>query len=496
LRDLPLVPLNGRARQREFVRTFLGLADDTGFNMRHEGNGEIMRFSRVRLPKKLSVALLGPAFDQWRGETVFVTSPRMSRELHTQPPGVVNMEEGNKAFVFTMGSESPLVLGGRDHVQARRAIVPEFTAEAVKQYHELSVQVLDRMIDELPLDAELSLLEFYTRFTQEVILRVVFGLESGRELEEYKAALYEMAAYYLPNTPRRLPGYFVAAAVGLRKKKGEAGVAGRPDMPPKWISPEGYRLRKESDALIVRKIRELREQPNDSVATRLIAFGAQQEPGWSDKRIRDAIATLLLAGHDTSAMAYSWATEFLMHNAEPRAKLIEEALAAQTDRYAQAANLEATRLKAPVWGPNRFIPEDCELGGYRIRKNTWIFVPSTPIHYDEELYPEPAAYRPERFLDKEPDRYGFMTFSAGPHRCPGAAFFLMEASLVLHRMFGRLELQPSLPAVDRTYFAFAFFNRPKHGTRVRIRSRKPANEVRWYRPQADTDPGARCPVAH
>ncbi|TDZ45772.1 cytochrome P450 [Mycobacteroides franklinii] len=157
------------------------------------------------------------------------------------------------------------------------------------------------------------------------------------------------------------------------------------------------------------------------------------------------------------------------------------------------------------------IYRDISLGGYRIRKDTMILVPVTAVHYNEELYPEPEKFRPERFLDTKPDRYGFIPFGAGAHRCPGSTFYLTEASILLHRIFGRLDLEPCDPGVDEARFVFGSVSRPKGDTRVIVPNRRSAAEVPWYQPspgeqltplkeallppQPGSDSPSRCPFS-
>jgi hypothetical protein len=143
--ELPLVPLsrrNARHGLEWFETAFLG-RNDTGERM--AGAGDLVRFLYPRVPQRFN-RLFDTIIEGWTGETIMVTTPRMVRELYTLPPGFVDHEITNKFLVYAIGSQSPFILNGRDHAQVRKAIVPEFTAGNVQQYHELSVQVLDRMI--------------------------------------------------------------------------------------------------------------------------------------------------------------------------------------------------------------------------------------------------------------------------------------------------------------------------------------------------------------
>ncbi|BDT99291.1 cytochrome P450 [Nocardia sputorum] len=234
---------------------------------------------------------------------------------------------------------------------------------------------------------------------------------------------------------------------------------------------------------------ELRERPNDSITARLIDYAAHETPAWTDKRLRDIIVTLLIAGHETSVVAYAWATQYLLHNPHPRAELVAEAREARTDRYAHACNTEALRMQSPVIGTLPFpLTEDIALGGYRIPRSTMVFAAASALHHDEDLYPEPEAFRPERWFQTTPDRYGYIPFGVGVHRCPGSTFYFTEAAILLHRLFGRLDLEPCDPSVDPARFIFGVVARPRGNTRVIVRQRRNAEDVPWYRPVENEKP--------
>jgi cytochrome P450 len=491
-----LPPVNGKAFN-EFIALAVGLTDDFGFRTR--GHGDMIRVlgpqvRPLQYPFELFV-------NGWNGESVLVTSPTVAREVYTLPTDVADFEVPKRWLRLVMGSNSPFVLGGRDHVAVRQAIVPELTVAKVERYRELSVEVLDGMIDKLRLNAPVSLRDFYAAFAQEMILRFTFGLEAGAELDRCRHWL-NTAINHSTRQPALL-GFLAGSAVSLRKP-------GHDEVPRFLL--RARRIRRQTDMMIQEKLDELRLRPRDCLASRLLERQQADPKFWTEKVLRDVIATLLFAGHDTSVSAYQWATEYLLHNAHPRDRLVAEACEGRSDAYAQAVTMEAVRLKPPVWGMQAYIKKDVAIAGNLVRAGTWVFMLASAVHQDETVYPEPRSFRPERFLDTTPDRYGMLAFSNGRHRCPGVTFFNTEANIVLHRMFGRLEMEPCLAHLDRTFMAFGFFNRPKNGTRVVVRSRRSATEVPVYCPAAaeadrhsalheamiaETDASAsNCPVPH
>lgn len=503
LRDLP--------RLRDMLWVFSGWIDDPGARYFRGASGAY-RLPFPRLPQPLKAFVVDCFLDDCAGEVAIITSPQLIRELYNLPNGQIDYEAWKKALIYVLGAQSPFLLRGRDHTRVRRAIAAELTPAQVETYRERSVERLDSMIDELPLNTPVPLHEFYTRFTQDIILRVVFGWDCP-DLKELAEELYESSKHYAAPRGVRLIPYMAIAPFVLRKRENPADLSTRNDMPPRWFARHAYRLRTRTDALIDHKIAHLRLQPNDSVASRIIDYGSHETPSWTDKRLRDIIRTMLVAGHDTSVLAYSWATQYLLHNRDAREKVIAESRAGVTDRYTQAANTEALRMSPPV---TALVPypaaQDIVIGGKRIHKNTMIYAPATALHMNPDVFTQPEKFLPERWLDSatKPDRYQFVPFGAGPHRCPGSTFYLTEASILLHRLFGRLELRPCLPHVDEARFIYGTLSRPKGDTEVIITNRRPATDVPWYRPtlsetlsplkQAllpDDDPEhqeSRCPV--
>lgn len=480
VQDLPLAPMDIK-HSAEFFQIMLEITGDISSRWTDR---EIFRIPLSRLPRPLRV-FPHTFTDQWTGEVVIVNSARLARELYTRRSSALDQEDAKKSLAFVLGTQSPFTLKGTGHTQARRALAPELTPQAVEHYREMSVAVADRLIDTLPLGEKVLMYDFYTRVTQEIILRVVLGLDNGTELEQFKKLMYAVGRHISRPTLKTIIGFTASAAFTLTARSGKA-LADRKGTPLRVVSPRAWRLKKHADRLLYGKIRELRAKPNNSIASRLIAFADTQSPAWTERRIRDTLGSLLMAGHDTSVDAYAWATDYLLHDERARDLLVTEARDGLSDRYMRAVNLEALRLRPPLWGLFPVAHEDFELSGYRIRKGTTVMVTATAVNRDPAVHEDPHQFKPGRFLDIKPNApYEFLTFGAGRHRCPGTAFYDTESQLVLHRVFGRLDMEPVLPQVGKTAMMFGTFNQPKEKTPVIVRKRIPADNVPWYRPAED-----------
>ena len=172
----------------------------------------------------------------------------------------------------------------------------------------------------------------------------------------------------------------------------------------------------------------------------------------SDQELRDELVTALVAGHETTASQLAWAFERIAREPEVQARLIDELDAGVSDDYLSATITEILRLR-PVL-PNaepRLTKRPIEIGGYRYPAGVVLLASAYLIHHDPELYPEPWAFRPERFLDKQPGTYTWIPFGGGRRRCLGASFALEEMKIVLRAVFERFTLAPGgdLPETTR-----------------------------------------------
>lgn len=199
----------------------------------------------------------------------------------------------------------------------------------------------------------------------------------------------------------------------------------------------------------------------------------------TDRQLRDEVITLLLAGHETTALALSWSWYLLSQRPEVDATLaaeLREVLGGRAPtagdlprlRYAEQVVTEAMRLYPPAWGFGREALADCEIGGYAIPAGTTVVVSPWVSHRNPRYFADPTAFRPERwsgdFAATLP-RFAYIPFGGGPRICIGNRFAMMEAVLVLATVAQRfrLEWQPDRPVVPLPSITL----RPKGGVWVR-----------------------------
>jgi cytochrome P450 len=168
----------------------------------------------------------------------------------------------------------------------------------------------------------------------------------------------------------------------------------------------------------------------------------------SDQELRDELVTLLVAGHETTATALSWALERLVRHPDKLARLRDEVRAGE-DEYLDAVIKETLRLRPVIPIVVRQLTEPVEIGGWRVPAGTRLAPCIYLVHRREDVYADPYAFRPERFLDNPAGTYTWIPFGGGVRRCLGASFAMFEMKQVLSAIAGELDLAPALADAER-----------------------------------------------
>lgn len=182
------------------------------------------------------------------------------------------------------------------------------------------------------------------------------------------------------------------------------------------------------------------------------------------EEIRDQLMTLLLAGHETTATGLAWAFDLLLRNPEVLERLVA-AVDAGDDAYVRATVAEALRLRPVIPLAGRRLSRELRVNGHVLEPGTDVTPAIWLAHTRPDRYPEPYAFRPERFLDGAPSTYAWIPFGGGVRRCLGAAFAEMEMRVALVEILRRRTLRAASPSAERVARRNVTFS-PKGGTRV------------------------------
>jgi len=184
-----------------------------------------------------------------------------------------------------------------------------------------------------------------------------------------------------------------------------------------------------------------------------------------NRQLRDEVMTMVLAGHETTANALTWALYLLSKNPAVARRVQQEAREALGGRapgmedlpklrYTQQAIDEAMRLYPPAWSLGREAVEDDVIQGYRIPKGSSVILCPATTHRHPDFWENPEGFDPDRFTPEQAQkrhRYAYIPFAAGPRMCIGDSFAKMEMPIILAMVAQRyaLELEPGfVPELD------------------------------------------------
>ena len=406
-----------------------------------------------------SRARFGPMFSikiAYEGDWVVLADPELVKQVFTGDPKVFHAGEGNQILRPILGDNSVLVLDEKPHIGQRRLLLPPFHGERMQAYGEKMTEIAAREIESWPTGVPYKLRPRMQAITLEIIIETVFGVHDGERMEPLREALRDFLD--LTTNPAVL-------------------------LPVLMIGPDrinripAFRRRVERvDALIAREIAERRvaedlEEREDVLSLLLLARHEDGSP-MSDAEIRDELLTLLVAGHETTATALSWAMERLTRHPEKLERLRAEVSDGE-DAYLTATIQETLRTR-PVL-PNaapRQVAKPIEVGGWAYPVGCCLVPNGYLIHHDPEIYPEPDCFRPERFLDEPPGTYTWIPFGGGRRRCLGASFAMLEMKIVLRAALRALELHPGEGAEVARRRNITV--RPSNGSRAVVSDRQPA----------------------
>jgi cytochrome P450 family 135 len=412
---------------------------------------------------------------------VLISDPAAVKALYTErthglPPG------RNIVLEPILGSRSLLLQEGAEHLARRRLMLPAFHGERMRSYEAALTEIATAEVDSWQLHREFPIHSRMQALTLEAILRIVFGVSEGARLERLRG----MLSTVLQETasPR-------AQLVGLATRR----FGGRGP----WAKFEGQL--KAADELMYAEIAEHREKPDlqeredilSMLMTAQFEDGApsaervseisgddererakHESRGMGDTELRDQLMTLLLAGHETTATALAWTFDLLLRHPAALQRL-RDSLAAGEEDYLRATITESLRLRPVVPLAGRRLSTELVADGLTLPAGTDVTPAIWLTHTRADLYPEPFAFRPERFLEDGPDTYGWIPFGGGVRRCIGASFAEFEMRIVLREVLTRCDLRKASPMPEKTGRRNITLS-PKDGTPVVVSARRPARE--------------------
>jgi cytochrome P450 len=320
-------------------------------------------------------------------------------------------------------------------------------ADRIAAYGDLVVAAAQRMLSTWPTGEARDLQAAMLRLTLEIMARALFAVEVADDSDAMGTALMTAIEAFIARMGSVL-------------------------LPPERIpTPGNVRLRREVrrlNDLVYRLISQRRSSGAGGSDLLSQLLRAQDEDGrrMTDRQVRDEVLTLFLGGHDTTAITLSWIWRLLGQHPEVEAAVVAELqevldgrMPTVADlprlRYTQTIVYETLRLYPRVYVLGREARQDCAIGGYRVPAGTTVLMSPWGMHRDPRYFERPEEFTPERWaggLARGLPEYVYFPFGAGPRRCVGGAFAMMEAVLLVATIAhqARLRLVPGPAHVLRS----------------------------------------------
>ncbi len=397
---------------------------------------------RRRYGDAFSVRFLG-----FETPLVMVSKPEVLRALysgtaHGLPPG------RTLSLRPITGPRSVLLLDGAEHLSRRRVMLPPFHGDRMRAYEPIVREAAEHEIALWPTNRPFAVHPSMQAVTLEVILRAVFGVSDVARRERLREALVDL----LGST----------ASAGLQFSVLLSRRLGGPDPLARLQA-----LMAQIDEILLTEIAERRADVGDArndICSLLIAARFEDGGRMEDREVRDQLMTLLVAGHETTATALAWTLDLLARHPAVLARLTAE-LDGGENVYLRAVITEALRLRPVVPLAGRRLTSELRADGLVLPAGTDVTPAIWLAHTRAETYPEPYAFRPERFLDSPPSTFAWVPFGGGVRRCLGAAFAEMEMRIVLTAILRRRTVRPAARHAERVARRNVTFS-PRHGTRI------------------------------
>ena len=397
---------------------------------------------RGRLGETFSAQLVGP------GDVVFLSDPESIKRLFTSDRANTIAPGRNIVLRPLLGPQSLLLQQDEEHLRRRKLMLPPFHGERMRAYEQTIAEVAAAEVATWPVDTPFAIHPSMQAITLEVIMRAVFGVTD--------------------------PGRREAMRDGLLAVLGESAspVAFGLTLPVIKELPHYRRFATKvarTDELLAEEISERRRDPDlgerDDILSMLVSAEFDDGSKMSDRELRDQLMTLLLAGHETTATALAWTFDLLLHTPPTLERLLAD-LETPEGEYLDAVIDESLRVRPVVPMTGRLLREPAQLGGFELDSGTVVFAAIYMVHTNPEVFADPFAFKPERFLGGDgPETYSWIPFGGGTRRCIGAAFAELELRVVLREVLSSVRLEAADPKPQRMIRRNVTLT-PADGTRV------------------------------
>jgi cytochrome P450 len=393
--------------------------------------------------------------------SVITSHPDHVRSLFTADPADAPSITGESPLRPIVGPNSTLTALGERHMRQRKLMLPHFHGKAVQRYVAMIEEATHREIDRWPVGRPFQLAPRMQAITLDVIMSGIFGVDGRPE----------------PGTPehnlRRVLRRLIWVSTLQVAQVGELLNIGSDE--PVGPTKAGVAVLDRATYAIIdarRAAADLEERTD--ILSLLLQTTDEDGTPLTRGELRDELLTLVLAGHETTANSLAWTCERLVRNPAAHERLREATRSGEDSTEVVEATIHEgmrSRPVIPIIGRRVMVP--WRLGEHGVAADTPVLISILLLHHRDDLYPDPYAFRPERFLGRKPGTYEWIPFGGGIRRCLGAALAMAEQKVVLEAVARRTDIVAADPepehAVHRNVTMI-----PARGATVVVRERRPA----------------------
>ena len=385
------------------------------------------------------------------GPLVVVSDPESVHQVLTGDSDLFHAGQANGRILPILECGSVLVVDGEEHRHRRRLLMPSFRATSVSRLSGTIVSETERTMRSWPVDRPFSLLPGLRAITLEVILRAVVAVPDPTTHRELAARVRRMLS----------PGASAALWLGRGRRS-------------RWSPASIFEHHRRAvhglvrEELVRRRHRTGDATTHDVVDVLMSGTAADGAP-LDDRSICDEVVTLLLAGHETTSSALAWAFERVLRSPVvlDRARC---AIAGNDGVYLDALVRESLRSRPPLVDAVRMATRPVQLAGRDIPAGGIVMVSIPLVNHRGDVYPDPQAFRPDRFVEHHPRPSEWVPFGGGTRRCLGADLAMVEMTNVIATVLAAANLEPARPQSERArLFGTALL--PSKGASVVMRDR-------------------------
>jgi cytochrome P450 len=382
------------------------------------------------------------------------------RSLFTAKPEEAPSLAAESPLRPIVGPNSVLTSLGERHMRQRKLLLPPFHGEAIERYAETIADAAEKEIDRWPIGVPFSMAARMQAITLDVIMAGIFGIE-GRPAPGTPEQRLRTVIKNLVNASTK-PIAQVVELMNVRRED------------PVGFNRLGRKLvDRAMDGVIEGRRRSDDLDERRDILSLLLQATTEDGERLTDLEIRDELLTLVLAGHETTANSLAWAWERLLRTPTAHERLLGAVRSGEgAEEAIEETILEAMRSRPVVPIVGRRVMKPWRLGDYAVPANSPVLISILLVHHQEEIYPQPFEFRPERWSGRKPGTYEWIPFGGGIRRCLGAALAMAEQRVVLEATARRLDLEADDPEPERALHRNVTMI-PGRGARVIVRARRP-----------------------